>query len=70
MTGKLNPDRAIIRAVEWAPIRGMDLGYVRITTAATPADRPKPPKDPEALLLGANHQAPGLLFAANLQHRI
>jgi hypothetical protein len=61
---------ADVRAVEWRPMEGKNLGFVRVTTSASPAERPDPAKDPEALLLGATHQVPGLLFAARLLSQV
>lgn len=59
-----------IQNVEWRPMEGKHLSYLRITTSATPSERPDPAKDPEALQLGATHQVPGLLFAASLRYQV
>jgi hypothetical protein len=61
---------AEIRNVEWRPMEGKNLSYLRITTSTTPAERPDPAKDPEALQLGATHQVPGFLFGASLLHQV
>lgn len=57
---------ADITGVAWLPMGDKQLGRMRISTAATPAERPESDKDPETLLLGALQQVPGLLFGAKL----
>jgi hypothetical protein len=57
---------ADISGVEWLPLGDKKLGRLRISTAATPAERPEADKDPETLQLGALQQVPGLLFGAKL----
>jgi hypothetical protein len=58
--------------VEWAPAQGRfgARGFLRITTAATPDVRPKPRKDPAAMLTRRPTEADALLFAARLLTRI
>lgn len=49
-------DLATVTSVDWRPIAGKDLGHVRLNG-----------DDNLALVLGATHQVPGLLFAAKLR---
>lgn len=57
--------------VEWTPAAGLGArGFLRITTAATPAVRPKPRHDPAAMLTRRPTEADALFFAARLLTRI
>lgn len=57
--------------VEWTPAAGLGArGFLRITTAATPAVRPKPRHDPTAMLTRRPAEADALFFAARLLTRI
>ncbi|TDD49300.1 DUF4429 domain-containing protein [Kribbella antibiotica] len=57
---------AELRNVEWAPQSVGRVGYLRLTTTRTPAERPKPMDDPETLQTSAVFETDGLFFAAKL----
>lgn len=58
--------------VEWAPSPGRlgARGFLRIATAGTPVERPKPKHDPAALLIAGGADVDALFFAARLLTRI
>jgi hypothetical protein len=58
--------------VEWAPHRGGlgGRGFLRITTADTPVERPKPKQDPAAMVTERGADVDALFFAARLLTRI
>ena len=63
---------ADIRAVEWTPNRrrlGLG-GFLRISTARTPLERPKPKHDPAAMMTERRTDVDALFFAARLLTRI
>ncbi|MFD3403274.1 DUF4429 domain-containing protein [Kribbella sp. NPDC058693] len=58
--------------VEWSPTPGRfgARGFLRIATAGTPDERPKPKHDPAAMLIEAGADVDALFFAARLLTRI
>jgi hypothetical protein len=63
---------ADITDVEWAPNQGrFDRGgFLRVSTARTPDERPKPRHDPAAMLTERDTDVDALFFAARLLTRI
>jgi hypothetical protein len=59
-----------ITHVEWAPAEGRQRGYLRISTAGTPDDRPKPKHDPAAMVTHRGEDVDALFFTARLLTRI
>ncbi|MEU4191203.1 DUF4429 domain-containing protein [Kribbella sp. NPDC026611] len=59
---------AEVVAVEWQPITNKwgSNGYLRITSARTPTDRPEPAKDPETLVTQPLAETDALFFGAKL----
>ena len=58
--------------VEWTPNQGWfgNRGFLRISTARTPLERPKPRHDPAAMLTERRADVDALFFAARLLTRI
>jgi hypothetical protein len=58
--------------VEWAPYRGGlgGRGFLRISTADTPLERPRPKHDPAAMVTERGADVDALFFAARLLTRI
>jgi hypothetical protein len=56
--------------VEWTPNQRRTRGFLRITTAETPVERPKPKHDPAAMLTESSADVDTLFFAARLLTRI
>ncbi|MGW7681876.1 DUF4429 domain-containing protein [Kribbella sp. NPDC054772] len=58
--------------VEWSPQQGRirGRGFLRISTASTPYDRPKPKHDPAAMVTRRGADVDALFFAARLLTRI
>jgi hypothetical protein len=58
--------------VEWTPNQGRlgSGGFLRISTARTPLERPKPRHDPAAMLIERRTDVDALFFAARLLTRI
>ncbi|WUJ72618.1 DUF4429 domain-containing protein [Kribbella soli] len=58
--------------VEWTPNQGRfnTRGFLRVATAGTPLERPKPKHDPAAMLIPAGADVDALFFAARLLTRI
>ncbi|MET7277429.1 DUF4429 domain-containing protein [Kribbella sp. NPDC005582] len=56
--------------VEWTARAGRQPAVVRVSTARTPADRPKPKHDPAAVRITPENELDALFFAARLLTRI
>jgi len=56
--------------VEWTAPAGRQPAVVRVSTARTPADRPKPKHDPAAVRIAPENELDALFFAARLLTRI
>jgi hypothetical protein len=61
---------ADILDVEWRPRDGRHAGFVRVRTAQTPVDRPRPKHDPAAVRINPDNETEALFFAARLLTRI
>ena len=61
-----------IADVEWTPTQGRlgARGFIRVATAGTPVERPKPKDDPAAMLIKGGTDVDALFFAARLLTRI
>ncbi|TDD49301.1 DUF4429 domain-containing protein [Kribbella antibiotica] len=59
-----------IVGVEWRPCVGRRSGFVRVSTARTPIDRPRPKHDPAAVRTAVEGETDALFFAARLLTRI
>ncbi|MFI5730677.1 DUF4429 domain-containing protein [Kribbella sp. NPDC051587] len=56
--------------VEWRPRDGRHAGFVRVSTARTPFERPRPKHDPSAVRTAVEGETDALFFAARLLTRI
>ncbi|GAB3946982.1 hypothetical protein GCM10029976_075440 [Kribbella albertanoniae] len=56
--------------VEWVARAGRHAGFVRVGTAQTPVDRPKPKHDPAAVRVAPDGELDALFFAARLLTRV